>query len=75
MSYRETFRMNQRDFNEEKFDQNLEKLQFDIKAKHESGLYKLVTEISEDLRDTKGYSEYEIKTYLLKFVEETVSES
>ena len=35
----------------------------------------VVTEISEDLRDTKGYSEYEIKTYLLKFVEQTVSES
>jgi hypothetical protein len=72
MSYRETFRMNQRDFEDEfKF----ETIGSNIKAKHESKLYKLITNISEDLRDNKGYSEEEIKLYLIERILEIVSES
>jgi hypothetical protein len=50
-------------------------IEMDIKAKHESQLYKLITNISEDLRDEKGYSEEEIKIFLLERVKQIINES
>ena len=43
----------------------MKEIRFSIKDKHESKLYKLITDISEDLRDNKGYSEEEIKGFLI----------
>ena len=51
------------------------KIRSDIKSKHESKLYKLITDISEDLRDNKGYSEEEIKGFLIEQILEIVNES
>jgi hypothetical protein len=53
----------------------MKEIRSDIKLKHESKLYKLITDISEDLRDNKGYSEEEIKGFLIKQILEIVSES
>jgi hypothetical protein len=53
----------------------MKQIEFDIKTKHESQLYKLITDISEDLRDEKGYSEEEIKIFLLKRIEQIINES
>jgi hypothetical protein len=50
-------------------------IEMDIKVKYESQLYKLITNISEDLRDEKGYSEEEIKIFLLKRIEQIINES
>ena len=51
------------------------RFEFDIKTKHESQLYKLITDISEDLRDKKEYSEEEIKTFLVKRIKQIINES
>jgi hypothetical protein len=58
----------------------MKEIRSDIKLKHESKLYesklyKLITDISEDLRDNKGYSEEEIKGFLIEQILEIVSES
>jgi hypothetical protein len=53
----------------------MKEIRFSIKDKHESKLYKLITDISEDLRDNKGYSEEEIKGFLIEQILEIVSES
>ena len=53
----------------------IDEIRSDIKSKHESKLYKLITDISEDLRDNKGYSEEEIKIFLIEQILEIVNES
>jgi hypothetical protein len=53
----------------------MKQIEFDIKTKHESQLYKLITDISEDLRDEKEYSEEEIRTFLVKMIEQIINES
>lgn len=57
------------------FDMVMNGIGMNIKSKHESKLYKLITDISEDLRDNKGYSEAEIKVFLIEQILEIISES
>jgi hypothetical protein len=45
------------------------------KSNHMGRLYKIITDMSEDLRDKKGYSEEEIKEFLTEQVNRIVNES
>jgi hypothetical protein len=45
------------------------------KSGHMGRLYKIITDMSEDLRDKKGYNEDEIKEFLTKQVNQIVNES
>jgi hypothetical protein len=45
------------------------------KSGHMGRLYKIITDMSEDLRNKKGYNEDEIKEFLIKQINQIINES